>query len=101
MDGGEQLGSTCPSWTVEPQEKMSLRSDKFQTIMKPVKISSLLSTQLGVTVIFLTDRLIDYKAINSCYIMLYMIQMLTIQDLQIPPPFNTYLVINKCTTTLI
>jgi hypothetical protein len=35
MDGGEQLGSTCPSWTVEPQKKISLKSDKFQ--MKTVK----------------------------------------------------------------
>jgi hypothetical protein len=71
--------------------------------MKPVKnfIAFILSTQLGVTVIFLTDRSIDYKATNFCNLMLYMIQMLTIHGLQIPPPFNTYLVMNKCTTTLI
>ena len=36
MDGGEQLGSTCP-WTVEPQKKISLKSGKFQMLMKTVK----------------------------------------------------------------
>jgi hypothetical protein len=36
-DGGEKLWSTCSSWTVEPQKKISLKSDKFQTLMKPVK----------------------------------------------------------------
>jgi hypothetical protein len=37
MSGGEQLGSTCPSWTVELQNKISLKSDKFQTLMNPIK----------------------------------------------------------------
>jgi len=37
MDGEEQLGSTCPSWTVEPQMKISLKSGKLQTLKKTVK----------------------------------------------------------------
>ena len=37
MNVGEQIWSIWPSWTVEPQKKISLKSEKFQTLMKPVK----------------------------------------------------------------